>query len=107
MPQKTFVIVDGTVLKVDWIMHLGKAWLVPEWFLSPDGKMQRPRRIISLAMAKGHESYQLGEAPLQYFQSSPIPKSLLDHGVKPIGLEKLIEVQEESEIWLPNPDVSN
>ena len=106
MAQKTFVMVGSAVLQVDWIMHEGKAWLVPEWILSPDGKSQRPRRIISLALAEGHH-VDLGEAPLEYFQGNPIPEYLLDCGEKPLGLEKLFEVRENPEIWLPNPDVSH
>ena len=107
MANKTYVMVGPDVLQVDWIMHQDKAWLVPEWIPSPDGKLIRPRRIISLAMAAGYESYKLGETPLQWFQSNPIPQSLLDEGKAPAGLEKLIEIREDPEIWLPNPDLSH
>ena len=106
MANKTYVMVGAEILNVDWIMHQDKAWLVPEWILSPDGKSMRPRRIISLALADGY-SMKLGEAPLAYFQSNPIPKSLLEKGELPNGLEKAFEVLEEPEIWIPNPEYSH
>lgn len=107
MPRKTNIMVDNHILEIDWIMHEDKAWLVPDWLLSPDDKSMRPLRIISLKMAAGFEGYKLGEAPLQWFQSNPIPKSLLEDGIAPPGLEKVFEIREEPEIWLPNPELSH
>lgn len=107
MAQKTLVLVEGgEIWEIDWITHEGKAWLVPEWNLSPDDKSMQPSRIISLALAHGIKM-DLGEAPLVWFRSNPIPKSLLEHGVAPPGLEKVFEIREEPEIWLPNPDLSH
>ena len=109
MGQKTRVIVDGQISDVDWIMHEGKAWLVPEWRISPDGKSMQPSRIISLALALDYKDYKkdLGEVPLVWFLTNPIPKSLLDRGVPPRGLEKVYEIREEPEIWLPKPEFSH
>jgi hypothetical protein len=103
MVKKTPVIVDGEILSMEWIMHQGKAWLVPYWLLSPDDKLMRPVRIISLAVAHGH-NMDLGELPLAYFQSNPIPKCLIDDGVVPPELEKVFEILEEPGIWIPNPE---
>lgn len=90
-------------LAVLGIMFEGKAWLAPDWILSPDGKSMKPLRIISLALAHGHKM-DLGEAPLAYFRSNPIPRCLIDDGVVPPELEKVFEIREEPEIWLPTPE---
>ncbi len=104
--QKALIIVDNTLQRIDWIMHQGKAWLVPAWLSSPDGKMQRPLRIISLKMAEGYRT-ELGEAVLQYFQKNSVPLSLLDHGEVPTGLELLFDVEEQPDIWLPAPGTAH
>jgi hypothetical protein len=107
MPQKTHVIVDWEVRLVDWIMHEDKAWLVPDWLVSPDDRSMRPLRIISLKMAAGYEGYKLGEAPLVWFRSNSIPKSLFENGVVPPEQEKVFVIREMPEIWLPNPEHSH
>jgi hypothetical protein len=100
------LISDGKILIIDWIMHNDKAWLVPEWFLSSDKKKMQPVRIISLKMAAGHE-IKLGEAPLEFFQRNAVPASLLEKGLIPPEFEKVLDVVEAPNFWLPNPAYSH
>ena len=106
MAQKCTVLVDGSIWDIDWITHEGRPWLVNEWIPSPDGKSMRPRRIISLAIAPGY-SIQAGKELLGLFQKPLLTERLLTQGIPPAGLEKVFEVREEPEIWLPNPKYSH
>ena len=106
MAESLKIICDGEVLEVDWINHDGRAWLVPTWILSPDGKMQTPLRIIAPRFAPGYDPIP-GPDVLQFFQKIPVPKSLLDKGLIPKELKQLVEVRENPGIWFRNPKASH
>ena len=41
---------DGSAMILDAIVYEGKLWLVPEWIAGPDGKAERPTRLIDIDM---------------------------------------------------------
>jgi len=45
MAQTIRIPVGSLILDIDWINYNGRAWLVPVWIHSPDGKTRRPLRL--------------------------------------------------------------
>lgn len=103
--MKTVMIMSGSdVLEMETIEFEGRYWLVPNWFLSPDGQTMRPLRIIAPRFAPGYKPIA-GLAALEIFRALPLPKTLLEQGVIPSELSPVVEVRESPDIVVPNPDV--
>lgn len=105
-PKEYVVTTDGPILWMDTIQHDGGFWLVPEWTLSPDRKLMRPLRVVSIRMA-GTDKAMPDRSVFQVLRDIPAPSSLYLTGEVPPKLGRLYLVVESPDVWLPNPDVVN
>lgn len=96
------VLTDKESRFVEWVEYDGRAWLAGPWLIAPDGKSQRPLRIIALRFAPGYDPIP-GPAVLQFFEKIPVPTSLLDHGYLREPLKSQIEVRENPDIYTDVP----
>jgi hypothetical protein len=107
MAQTITVPVGDSILSIEWITYNGQAWLVPAWILSPDGKTQRPLRLIAPKFAPGVQPIPGPEMLGVFQQGILLTEALLERGEIPPQLEKLVEILEEPDISLPNPELSH
>ncbi len=105
--QKVVILSGPNILTVDAIEHEGRAWIVPNWIVSPDKKWMKPLRIIAPRFAQGSKPIPGFEALQHIFGAMQLPESLLERGQIPPGLAQLIEVHENPDIIVRNPDVLN
>lgn len=92
------VLTDKGLRSVEWIEWDGRAWLADLWIVAPNGRSQKPLRIIAPKMAPGFPPIP-GPEILAIFAKMPIPESLLESGYLPPELAPLYEVRESPDIW--------
>lgn len=103
---KITILSDGNILSIEWVTFEGRAWVVPQWHVSPDKQFLRPVRIIAPRFAQGIAP-PAGPDILQIFGQMQLPQTLLEQGVIPPDIAPVVEVRENPELAVRNPDVLN
>ena len=94
--------IGRTIQSIEWVEYDARAWLAPLWIVSPDGKAQRPLRIVAPRFAPGYDPLP-GHEVLEIFREVRLPGSLLEQGHVPPELAPLVEVRENPDIWADVP----
>jgi hypothetical protein len=81
---------DGGISTCDGVEHVGKLWLVPQWYDYPKEQASKPARMIRFDNLP-FEKLSTGFVH-DYMLVSPIPKSVLDGGTD-AGYETLSGTQ--------------
>lgn len=102
--EKLRIPVGSEIRDFDVIHHESRAWLVPRWLVSPDGKWLRPLRIVAPRFAPGYKPLPGLDVLRIFEQAVLLPASLLDRGVIPPELAAVVEVRESPDISVPNPN---
>jgi hypothetical protein len=102
MGMKTMVAVGNTINKMDTVEFEGRYWLVPSWLVSPDGKWQRPVRIICLSSLE-HQNLGNGEFVL----TLPLPAALAANQIDPPSPIDGFLVLEQPQIVVPAPSAAH
>lgn len=97
---QVFVGTDKGIKSFDWVEIDGRAWIVALGIASHDGKSVLPVRLIAPRAAQGFSIPQ-GPEMLAIFQGLQVPTSLLEQGVIPHELAKVVEVRENRDIQPP------
>jgi hypothetical protein len=89
----------GGLFLMDTIEHEGALWLVPDWIVFHDEKVQKPRRIIRLDGLK-YQKTKFGKA--DYVLNDPLPSILIDPAHRNQQLPGYV-VKEAPDIQAPVP----
>ena len=95
-------IAGPSIRMVEWVNYRNRAWLVPLWIPSHDGKWLRPVRLIAPKFAPGYSPLP-GSEVLEIFQRVTIPEALLDSLGPQVGDTPLLEVLESPPAISKNP----
>ena len=74
--RKAIIVIAGdfSIQKCDVIELDGEFWLVPTWIVSPDGRQQRPERIVRL---KWLVSSPPNQPDHDFVVDGPIPRDVM------------------------------